>query len=243
MDKGDEIGNFPRVAVGGDPATVLVTINSPVQGVAVLGTNGVFLHRLVLNGQYHGLAVERGSNRLFLLRSDGLIQDYPDLMVTGQSPSNLASLPSGVWGRDLAYSVTWWTDLPALLATGSDGHIYRIAMDNLAVTQVEAPLSSGVVGVDVFGNSGVMAQDESGTFQFLSVLRSPLCFTGPVQFNGTEFKCQLSGTVDAFIKFQQSFDLKEWTTTQYATLESGIQDFVQPKEGHDHIFYRARYEY
>jgi len=243
MNRGDETGNFPRVAVGGNPSTILVTINSPVRGVAVLATNGDLLHRLELGGQYHGLAVERGSNRLFLLRFDGVIQDYPDLMVTGQSPRDLTSLPSGMLGRDLAYSVTWWTDRPALLATGSDGHLYRIALDSLAVAQVEAPLSSGVVGIDVCGNSGVMAQDENGTFQVLSVLRTPLFFTGPVQLNGTEFKCQLSGTIDAFIKFQQSFDLKEWTTTQYTTLESGIQDFVQPQEGHDHIFYRARYEY
>ena len=243
MDRGDEISNFPRVAVGGTPPSILVTVNSPVRGVAVLSTNGVLLRTLSLGNEYHGLAVERGSNRLYLLRQDGQIQAYQDFTVIGLTSDAVASLPAGVAGRDLAYSVTWWTDRPTLLAAGSDGHLYRVSLDGSSVEKVAASGCSGVVGLDVSGNAGVMAQDENGSLQALSVFRAPLQFTGPVWCSGSEFHHRLSGTIGAYVSFEVSSDLVDWVKTEYKVLPSADVDFFHPLEGRASMFSRAAYEY
>ncbi len=243
MTRGDEISNFPRVAVGGTPPSILVTVNSPLPGVAVLNTNGVLLHTLSLGSKYHGLAIERGSNRLFLLRQDGQVQDYLDLTVTGLTSDVVASLPSSVSGRDLAYSITWWTDRPALLAAGSDGHLYRIAIDNPAVEDLSGAGLSVVMGLDVSGRSGVLARDESGAFESFEVARSPLMVSGPMSCTANAFRYHISGSIGAYVRVDMSTNLTDWTTMQYHTLQSAKDTYAESLGAVDHAFYRAVYEF
>lgn len=243
MDRGDDISNFPRVAVGGTNQSILVTVNTPVQGVAVLGLDGVLSHVLVLGNEYHGLAVERGSNRLFLLRSDGQIQAYADFMVPGLTPSVVASLPFGISGRDLAYSVTWWTDRPALLAAGSDGHLYRIPFDNPVVEDLTGTNLTGVWGLDVSGSSGVLARDETGAFESFIVARSPLELRGPLTFIADMLQFQVSGSIGAYLRMEVSTNLINWSTEEYHTLQSEGERLGWSHTGTGHAFFRAIYEY
>jgi hypothetical protein len=159
MSCGDEIGNFPRIAVGGSPAAILVTVNSPQLGIAVVGMDGVLIHTLPLGQSYHGIAVEPETNRLYLLRANGTVERYDDLYNKNLSPIPSVTLP--VPGRDLAYSTSWRTTSPALIAVGGDGRVYAIdlATGNTQILAIEG--LEGVMALDIAQGLAAFARDET----------------------------------------------------------------------------------
>lgn len=161
MTRGDEIGNFPRITIGGSPPAILVTVQAPQAGVAVVGMDGRLLHTLPLKQQYHGVAVVPGTNRLYLLRADGAVERYDDLHNTTLAPGRLAALPQGVRGRDLAYNAVWCTLSPNLIAVGSDGRVYTIELATGHTEVLERAGLEGVIAVDIEDALAAFARDET----------------------------------------------------------------------------------
>lgn len=163
MTRGDEIDNFPRVAIGGDTPVVLVSVNSPERGVAVVELDGSLRHTLApalpASVRYHGIAPMPGSNSIYLLRSDGILEKYADLGTPGLEPEFLGQLPVDVGGRDLAFNPEWRTDSPNLIAAGTDGRVYSFDLQSGEFRLLEVPSLINVYGIDFAGRLGAFARD------------------------------------------------------------------------------------
>lgn len=161
MNRGDEIGNFPRVAVGGSPPAILVTVNSPESGIAVLGLDGQLIHTLPLDQSYHGIAVEPGSNRIFMLTADGELQQYADLFDASHTAVVVGRLPEGIAGRDLSFNTNWRAAGPQLVAVGSDGVAYAVDVQSGSVEVMQGTGLTGVWAIDIDGVRAALARDET----------------------------------------------------------------------------------
>lgn len=158
-ERGDD-GLTGRIAIGGSPPAILVTVNSPQRGIAVLGLNGALVHTLPLGQQYFGIANVPGTNRLYLLRADGVVERYEDLYNPTLAVTPFARLPQGVSGRDLAYNAVWRTPSPNLMAVGSDGRVYAIDLQTGRADPVVTEGVAGVFAVDFEGTLAGFARDE-----------------------------------------------------------------------------------
>jgi len=158
MTRGDEINNFPRIAIGGSPAAILVTTTG---GIAVVRADGRLVHTIASGRRYHGVAVETGTNRLYLLTEDGAIWRYENFYDATGQPVLFTRLPGSVGGRDLGYNSAWRTASPNLIAAGADGNVYAIDPQTGRVERLTLGFLSGVYAVDFEQSLAAFARDET----------------------------------------------------------------------------------
>jgi uncharacterized protein (TIGR03437 family) len=168
MIRGDESDNFPRIAVGGSPPVILVTVRSPLTanppfdpGIAVVSMDGRLIHNIAQQARrYHGVAVAPGTNLLYLLDENGGIWSYANLH---NNALRLEQLPSlGVSGRDLGYNQAWKTASPNLIAVGTDGSVYAMTLPSGPVVRLPpGDFLSNVWAVDFEQFLAVFARDET----------------------------------------------------------------------------------
>lgn len=156
--RGDDTG-VTRLAVGGQPALVAVSLQWPT-GVGLFdAANGEPRGTLPLPERPAGLAFEPGSNRLFILSPDGSLVVHPDPTQPTLPVQPLATLPVG--GRDLAYDAFWRVDAPHLVAVGTDGTLHTVRLSDASLGELTGENLAGVSGLDIRGDRAVLAQDES----------------------------------------------------------------------------------
>jgi uncharacterized protein (TIGR03437 family) len=158
MTRGDEIDNFPRIAIGGSPSAVLVTTTG---GIAVVRMDGRLMHTIAPGRSYHGVAVATGTNRLYLLAADGTVWRYENFYDAAGQPVLLTRLSGGVGGRDLGYNSAWRTASPNLIAVGVDGNVYSIDPQTGRVERLPLGFLSGVYAVDFEQSLAAFARDET----------------------------------------------------------------------------------
>jgi len=169
MVRGDEIDNFPRIAIGGAPPAVLVTVRSPLTvnppyepGIAVVRMDGRLIHNIAQQARrYHGIAVAPGTNRLYLLAEDGTVWRYENFYDKTLQPVHFVTLPGSVRGRDLGYNQAWRTATPNLIAVGADGIVYSIDPQTGRVERLECSFLSNVWAVDFEQSLAAFARDET----------------------------------------------------------------------------------
>ncbi|GEM_PF-2236820 len=175
MTRGDEIDNFPRIAIGGSPPAILVTVRSPLTvnppfdpGIAVVSMDGRLIHNIAQQPRrYHGIAVALGTNRLYLLDEDGVVWRYENFHDRTLQRARVAALP--VIGRDLAYNSAWRTASPNLIAVGIDGNVYSIDLPTGRVERLTlgflscstVNFQSCVYAVDFEQSLAAFARDET----------------------------------------------------------------------------------
>lgn len=170
MPRCDETSNFPRIAIGGSPAAILVTTTD---GIAVLGMDGRLIHNIARQPQrYQGVAVAPAinlPNRLYLLTEDGAVWRYDDFRDRNLQPVYFTRLPVGVGGRDLAFNSAWRTTATNLIAVGADGNVYsidlqtgrveRLPLDFLSCSTTNS--QSCVYAIDLEQSLTAFARDET----------------------------------------------------------------------------------
>ncbi|MGH9838839.1 MAG: hypothetical protein ACREEM_08655 [Blastocatellia bacterium] len=166
MTRGDEVNNFPRIAIGGSPTAILVTTTG---GIAVVRMDGRLIHTIAPGRRYHGVTVATGTNRLYLLSEDGAIWRYENFYDAAGQPVLFTRLPGSVGGRDLGYNSAWRTTSPNLIAVGTDENVYaidlptgrveRLTLDFLSCSAIN--FQSCVFAVDFEQSLAAFARDET----------------------------------------------------------------------------------
>jgi len=202
--RGDDTG-ATRMAVGGNPRRLVVSSQSPA-GVVVFDVDGVLQHVIEMPQRPAGLAFLPGDNRLFVLNPDGSLVVHPDVGEPMGVPSSLAALPVG--GRDLAFADQWRVAGPSLVAVGSDGNLYRIALADGQIAVMEGEGLSAVMGLDIRGDTAVLAQDEWARLD-IAPRQNQARLLAPEWRDGT-FRCWIDAPAGAVLVPEGSTDLTHW---------------------------------